>query len=1588
MKLIFLLLFVIVPLNLCSTNYKVLGELDKYSNESFYPNISGQYCAYYLRVDDIPDGSSLYFRISLSSGSFENGNMHYIFYNTPLSRDDGISLSNQISQDFYSNSTKAYYYIIPKLSGYLYLYISPPIPIKYDSKSYVKIINTFGPTYFVLGELSKYDYETFNPTLKGKYGIYRINMDDFSKNSEIYFKTTLTSGVFAYGYMYYGSSNTKWLDGQEITLSTAVSYYSNVTDKEYFFSIQKTSFKFLYVAPPPPYGHDSQSTITVYNTYQPYDIIYTVLGELLKSGQQAFTPTEDRRYSVYYIELDNFPKDSKLKFKVDITNGNFEHEYIFYGYLNEKIDTGKTIYLRASVKSDSSGSFTLSTTSYKYLYIAPPPPYSYSAQSTITVSNIFQQSYKLLGELSKFSQQSFYPYKKGDYCGYYIQMANFKKEEKLYFNVTLSSPGSFKEKCMYYGGNNNKYSTQITLQSCVPYSSYRGNTYSFVIPKVSYNYLYIGLPRPYNYNSKTKITVSNLYSKDKIYYSVLGELPRSGQKTFSPKEEGKYCTYYIKLDNFPKNCKLKFKADITYGSFEHNYMFYDYFDKEYNNDANITLSNNVQIDSQSTFNIPTASYKYLYIAPPPSNDYKAQTKITVSDVYVQYYVLLGELLKFSQQTFSLNDKGEHCAYFVYLPDFPKETELYFNLTLTSGNLKDECLYYGGSNDRFLVGKKITLPNNVSYSNYSDKTYTFIVPKVKYNYLYFGPSRPIKYENKAKITISNLYRTYKISYNVIGGLTKSGQQTFSPKDKGIYCTYFIKLDDFEKDSILNFKAVITDGSFEHENMFYDYFDKEYDKDTEISLSKNVKIDTSDFFNIPIYSYKYLYIAPPPPNKYNDQTRINVSNYFVQYYRLLDQISKYNEKFFTLAEKREYCAYYIDTDYFPNDTELYFNLTITSGNFKDEILNYGTNDIEFGVGKKITLPINITYSNKSDGSYIFTIQKNSDRFLYFGPSRPYNYSSQSRIIISNLYRPYKIEYKVLGELTKSGQETFNPYVEGKYCAYYIILDEFPTKIKDLKFKVELSYGSFEHDNMFYEYSNEELNNETTISFSKSVMLDSSGNFTIPTASYKYLYIAPPPPNELYSQSRITVYNIYTQYYQLLGELPKYSEKTFSPKDKGDYCAYYIDLFDFPKDSYLYFNVTLTSGNIKNGLMYYEFSVNKFNDGDEISLPNNVTFTNYSEGSYSFIVPKSNYKYLYIAPSRPINYDTKPTITVYSTYDPNSIAYKVLGEIQKYSNETFNPHEKGKYCTYYIDTDDFPTDDELYFQVELSHGTFEHKNMYYEGFKTKFNTDKKIALSDFVSSKSSSKIDDEYTYNFTIPKSSHKYLYIAVPPSTNNIETTSITIYSINNKTYTVLGELLKLKYETFNPNEKGKSCVLYLKTDDFSNGTDIYFKVTLTNGNFKHGYMNYGSFDEPYDNGTEITLPEYVIHYNYSITPFTSSSSFSSTTYKEITYYFSIRKPSNKYLYIAPPSPSSYDSESRITVNNIEDPNKKDDSKGSDTSGSSKSNGLAIGLGVGIPCFVILVVVIVIVVYKKKNRGIKSSEVENSYNEPMHLTANHY
>ena len=243
------------------------------------------------------------------------------------------------------------------------------------------------------------------------------------------------------------------------------------------------------------------------------------------------------------------------------------------------------------------------------------------------------------------------------------------------------------------------------------------------------------------------------------------------------------------------------------------------------------------------------------------------------------------------------------------------------------------------------------------------------------------------------------------------------------------------------------------------------------------------------------------------------------------------------------------------------------------------------------------------------------------------------------------------------------------------------------------------------------------------------------------------------------------------KLLGELPIYESRSFKPNGQPTYCAYYLKTDDFPYDNNLYIKVTLNYGQFDSGYMYYGGSNEKFLDGSGITLYDSVFYSSSSGGSYTFSVPKTTYKYLYISPPPTRNADSITEMTVESIYDPGTTGYKVLGKITKYGEQKFYPYDDGKYCTYYIKLDDFSKDDKIYFKAKLTYGSFESGYMHYAGYNTLFSNGKKIPLPNSVyrDSYSSSSISGgllyrDYTYFFIINKPSYNYLYIAPPPTSN--------------------------------------------------------------------------------------------------------------------------------------------------------------------------------------------------------------------------------
>jgi hypothetical protein len=191
--------------------------------------------------------------------------------------------------------------------------------------------------------------------------------------------------------MYYGASNTKFSTGQEITLENyAISNSTSPNYNVHTFFIRRVAERYLYVAAPPPaYNYyNSQTKVTIYNTYRTYEQQYKLMGELTQYSNETFSPSNDGIYIAYYIKTEYFSKEDEIYFDAGISSGEFENQYMFYGSSDTLFSTGTFISLTNNVKRDLAGTtFTINKPSTEYLYIAPPTPYSYNSQSVITVSN-------------------------------------------------------------------------------------------------------------------------------------------------------------------------------------------------------------------------------------------------------------------------------------------------------------------------------------------------------------------------------------------------------------------------------------------------------------------------------------------------------------------------------------------------------------------------------------------------------------------------------------------------------------------------------------------------------------------------------------------------------------------------------------------------------------------------------------------------------------------------------------------------------------------------------------------------------------------------------------------------------------------------------------------------------------------------------------------------------------------------------------------------------------------------------------------------------------------------------------------------
>lgn len=641
MKLTILFLLAFTPLLLCSTNYLVLGELPRYSYKSFYPSVSGKHCTYYLSVSDLPHLTGIYFKVTLSSGTFENGPMYMGGSNVIFTEGTEMNLGTPIYSYYYDSKSNSYYFVIYKVEIFNYYYIAPPPPASYSEKSTITVMNTRGPVYYVLGDISKFSYKTFNPYTKGIYGLYCIKLADFLNEKNIFLRTTITNGEFAYGFMYYGGSNSKLSEGTEVTLENSVSYSTYSSNTYYSFSVPKINYNYLYVAPPPPYVYASNTQMTVHNTYSASDIEYTASSGLSPFGSISFYPYSQGNYRAFYIDTYSFPKDQYIYFKVTISSsGIFEHKYMFYYGFNDIYNEGSIITLyNNNVYYDSFSSssyiyyFIVPKPNTRYLYFAPPPIINHSASTQITIKNEYGATFKVLGDLSKFSDKTYIPSDQGVNCVYYINTENFQKEKNLYFNMTIDS-GVFEQMNMNFYMRYGEFNTGLISGSTVTLYNYvtSSNTTFEVTKSTIYKYLYVAPPPLSSYNSKTKITVYNTLRRYKIAYDVLGEISKYSNDTYNPNVDGQYCVFYVKTENYQNDNKIYFKASINHGTFENTYMFYGGLDEELDNATRIILPNSINQDSSGTYCIPKPSQKYLYFAPPLLETYYSDSIITVHNV--------------------------------------------------------------------------------------------------------------------------------------------------------------------------------------------------------------------------------------------------------------------------------------------------------------------------------------------------------------------------------------------------------------------------------------------------------------------------------------------------------------------------------------------------------------------------------------------------------------------------------------------------------------------------------------------------------------------------------------------------------------------------------------------------------------------------------------------------------------------------------------------------------------------------------------------------------------------------------------------
>ena len=121
------------------------------------------------------------------------------------------------------------------------------------------------------------------------------------------------------------------------------------------------------------------------------------------------------------------------------------------------------------------------------------------------------ESFKVLGQISKYGLRYYYPSSSGDNVAYYVKTSDFPKDDMLYFRTTIKY-GFFKDRYLRYGSADSALNS-ITLTDSVIYNteSYSGYYYLhyydyyslfFNLVKTNKPYFYVAAP-PVSYYSSS-----------------------------------------------------------------------------------------------------------------------------------------------------------------------------------------------------------------------------------------------------------------------------------------------------------------------------------------------------------------------------------------------------------------------------------------------------------------------------------------------------------------------------------------------------------------------------------------------------------------------------------------------------------------------------------------------------------------------------------------------------------------------------------------------------------------------------------------------------------------------------------------------------------------------------------------------------------------------------------------------------------------------------------------------------------------------------------------------------------------------------